>query len=64
MTTPEELKHYYSIYFLEFDGSFKHFYNLGLDNKFFTKLEATNYITENPGKFYNLTLTILEIFEQ
>lgn len=61
--TTEELKHYYSIYFLESDGSFRHLYKLGFVNKFFTKLEAANYITENQEKFNNLTLTILEIFE-
>ena len=63
--TTEELKHYYSIYYMNFGVEGWAIYrDLGFENKFFTKAEAANKITEEPERFNNLTLTILEIFEQ
>lgn len=63
MTTPEELKHYYSIYKISGEH-LEPYRTLNFMNKFFTRLEASNYIVEHPEVFMNLTLTILEIFEQ
>ena len=62
--TTNDLKHYYSI--AEFRGQFPSIYrDLGFNNKFFTKTEAANTIIANENnRFNNLTLTILEIFEQ
>ena len=62
--TTEELKHYYSIFV--FRGSFPSIYrDFNFINKFFTREEAANAIIANENnRFNNLTLTILEIFEQ
>jgi len=63
--TTEELKHYYSIYFLNEDDNWKEFKDFKFINKFFTKSEAGNAVIniEN-NQFKGKTLTILEIFEQ
>lgn len=63
--TTEELKHYYSIYYMNFGVEGWAIYReLGFENKFFTKQETSTYITEHPNQFEGLILTILEIFEQ
>ena len=63
--TTEELKHYYSIFYLAPTqmGAIP-YRSLGFVNKFFTREEAANAIINNENnRFNNLTLTILEIFE-
>ena len=59
-----DLKHYYSIAIIH-EGKTNKYRELGFINKFFTKSEAATCIIENKdNKFEDLTLTILEIFEQ
>lgn len=62
--TTEELNHYYSIFKIE-DKKVVAYRSLGFYNKFFTRQEAASIIISNENnRFDDLTLTILEIFEQ
>ena len=64
--TTNDLKHYYSIFYLAPTqmGAIP-YRSLGFNNKFFTREEAANaIINDEENRFKNLTLTILEIFEQ
>lgn len=64
--TTEELKHYYSIVYAgSTTEGWKMYRSIQFINKFFTREEAANaIITNENNRFNNLTLTILEIFEQ